>query len=576
VVELTLLPVIDELERAEPLAHLVERRPEHERPRDVVHDRHATNDTTRAMPKRHRPGASATSTIAHVEEVVLATSGEDAFELVFSVAAHRMDHPELAERSLAKVDKKLLARIESLLAPALDHVDALDAIFEALVSRVAKGQKGQFFTPRTVVDFVIRTLAPKKGEVVVDPACGSGAFLAHALMYAGGRVVTRGCDVDARAVRVAKLLALAGGTPAESIVRDDGLRTAALERGRADVVATNPPFAGRADPSGFEVARLVRTPERDVLFLERSLDLLRPGGRLGIVLPYNKAAGQSFARLRRWLFDRARITEVVGLPRETFLPHTSQRCFVLFAEKRMTGPSPRERIRLALSEQAGKDSGGEPNGKKPDLDRPARVVTRQLADLGDDLVLAPERHLVAASSSDGIPLGDLVTERKEHFDPKRLDGTRIVVVDTTHAKDGLLDLVSAARVTDAPKSNKKRALEGDLIISRLRPYLRQVALVTAAEVAVSTEFYVLRPKKPDDDLAWLLPFLLSSRTQSLLAAAQEGGHHPRVPRASLFALRVPTSFAETRKKTSRTVRTALEALHQADRAYRRALTTAPS
>lgn len=530
------------------------------------------------MPKRHRPGASATSTIAHVEEVVLATSGEDAFELVFSVAAHRLEHPELAGRSLADVDRKLLARIETLLEPALARVDALDAIFEALVSRVAKGQKGQFFTPRTVVDFVIRTLAPNKGELVVDPACGSGAFLAHARMHGGARVVTRGCDVDARAVRVAKLLAVVGGTAESSIVRDDGLRTAALERATADVVATNPPFAGRADPSGFEVARLVRTPERDVLFIERSLDLLRPGGRLGIVLPYNKAAGESFARLRRWLIDRARVTAVVGLPRETFLPHTSQRCFVLFAEKRAdkhTGPSPRERIRLALSEQAGKDTGGEPNGLEPDLDRPARVVIRTVADLGDDLVLAPERHLVATETSEGgVPLGDLVTERNERFDPARLDG--IPVIDTTHAKDGVLDLASAARITDAPKSNKKRAVAGDLIVSRLRPYLRQIALVTAREVAVSTEFYVLRPNAKNDDLAWLVPFVLSSRTQSLLAAAQEGGHHPRVPRASLFAIKVPPSLIGTRTKASRTVRAALDNLQRADHAYRAAIATAES
>lgn len=527
------------------------------------------------MPKRHRPGASATSTIAHVEEVVLATSGEDAFELVFSVAAHRMGHPELAERSLVKVDKKLLARIEALLAPALDRVDALDAIFEALVSRVAKGQKGQFFTPRTVVDFVIRKLAPKKGEVVVDPACGSGAFLAHARMFAGARVDTRGCDVDARAVRVAKLLALAGGGDARSIVRDDGLRTNALLPATADVVATNPPFAGRADAAGFEVARLVRTPERDVLFLERSLALLRPGGRLGIVLPYNKAAGESFARLRRWFVDRARITEIVALPRETFLPHTSQRCFVLFAEKRggkSDEASPRERVRLALSEEAGKDTGGEPNGKTPDLDHPARVVVRTLSDLGDDLVLAPERHLVSTSTSspDGIPLGDLVAERNERFDPKRLDA-KTVVIDTTHAKDGILDVASAQRSTEIPKSHKKRALRGDLIVSRLRPYLRQIALVTTEEIAVSTEFYVLRPEKKDDDLAWLLPFLLSAGTQSLLAAAQEGGHHPRVPRASLFALRVPKSAVDGRKKTAAAVRRALVSLERAEQDYRSAI-----
>src|SRR4029078_2773209 len=125
---------------------------------------------------------------------------------------------------------------------------------------------------------------------------------------------------------------LAASADPATILRGDGLRGADLPV--ADVVATNPPFAGRASPEGFDVARRVRTPERDVLFLDRALGLLRPGGRLGIVLPYNKASGESFAALRRWLVERARGLAVVGRPRETFLPHTSQRTFVLFAQKR--------------------------------------------------------------------------------------------------------------------------------------------------------------------------------------------------------------------------------------------------
>lgn len=327
------------------------------------------------MPKRHRPGASAASVIAHVEEIVLATSGADAFEIVFAAAASRIagknvrkQHPELGIPEAADAPKALLARVDALLAEALergDRYEALDAIFESLVPRLAKGDKGQFFTPRPVVDFVVRALALRAREKVVDPACGSGAFLAHARAHADVR--TFGCDVDARAVRVARLLAVADGGDPHGIARGDGLRTRDLPS--ADVVLTNPPFAGRTDAEGFSVARLVRTPERDVLFLERAIDLLVPGGRLGIVLPYNKAGGQAFAGLRKWLVERARVLAVVGLPRETFLPHTSQRTFVLFAKKRRSGeaPSGRERTLLALSERAVKNAAGEPSSAH-DLD----------------------------------------------------------------------------------------------------------------------------------------------------------------------------------------------------------------
>jgi type I restriction enzyme M protein len=99
-----------------------------------------------------------------------------------------------------------------------------------------------------------------------------------------------------------------------------------------------------------------------VLFLERAIALLRPGGRLGIVLPYNKAAGATFSALRRWLVTRARIFAVVGLPRETFMPYTSQRTFVLFAKKRAARDSPNdaERSLFIVSERAGKDAAGDP------------------------------------------------------------------------------------------------------------------------------------------------------------------------------------------------------------------------
>lgn len=357
------------------------------------------------MPKRHSPGASATRVLRHIEEIVLATSGEDAFELVFAIAASRIageggtrkaiarvakKHPELGVEVPRDATDELVARVDALVAHALGpgdprdgKLEALDAVFESLVPRLAKGDKGQFFTPRHVVDFVVRALAPRAREVVVDPACGSGAFLAHARAFAPVRAF--GCDVDPRAVRVARLLALSQGRDPDTIARADGLRHSGVPLAGAplaNIVATNPPFAGSAPAEGFEVADVVRRPERDVLFLERALDLLRPGGRLGIVLPYNKAAGGAYAPLRKWLLGRARVFAIVGLPRETFLPHTAQRTFVLFAKKRAAraAADPRERAMFVVSERAGKDSAGEPIvrsdglGLDHDLDDVAREL----------------------------------------------------------------------------------------------------------------------------------------------------------------------------------------------------------
>lgn len=197
-----------------------------------------------------------------------------------------------------------------------------------------------------------------------------------------------------------------------------------------------------------------------------------------------------------------------------------------------------------------------------------RSAVRLLSELGEDVVLAPERHLSRIDAGRGTPLGDLVEERSTRI----VDLSRAVILDTTHARDGLLDVPGAIRDASPAKSAKKLAREGDVIVSRLRPYLRQIAFVHRAALvprrplAVSPEFYVLSPR--EGDLAWLLPFLLSEPVQQALADAQEGGHHPRVPRASLFALRVPDDVLRKRAHTSRAVLAALDAFYRASARYR--------
>jgi type I restriction enzyme M protein len=330
--------------------------------------------------KRHHVGTSQRSLVARVEERVLAASGADAFELVFSILAARLagagrgraallrgleratkKWPSLEASAELEVGDDLLAEVEALLdrAAVAGDAEALDAVFEQLSTRVGKGNKGQFFTPRHVVDAAARALLLKAGERVVDPACGSGAFLVHARAQAA--VQTWGLDVDARAVRVARLLAVATKGEPSRFARADSLQRDGHLPDAVDAILTNPPFAGDARYDGYELAESGKRTERDALFVERCLELLRPGGRMAIVLPHNKVAATGWSALRRWLVARARVFAVVSLPRETFLPHTSQKTVLLFAKKR-DGERPRddERVLFAVSERAGKDAGGEP------------------------------------------------------------------------------------------------------------------------------------------------------------------------------------------------------------------------
>lgn len=342
------------------------------------------------MPRRHhlRPDDPGTA-LVRLEELLVAGSGDDAFEAAFQLllarAAATSDLPFSPGPTPADTARTLDALVRSaedrwpgILGPRVnlepEHLDVcvrvlasvpmdgvrfedLDALVEHLVARQSRGSKGQFFTPRHVVEACVRMALPGAGETVLDPACGSGAFLVHA---ARGHLV--GVDHDPRAVRVARALLLLAGVPgrihrANSLV--DPIPCV------PDLILTNPPFAGEVQEpsvlSRFTLHRPGRRTERDVLFLERCVTLLPPGGRLVIVLPENKLGAKAFDGVREWLLRQVRVVAVLALGHHTFAPHTSQKTCVLLAVRRpqpLPWLPPDEPILFLVSEREGKDAGG--------------------------------------------------------------------------------------------------------------------------------------------------------------------------------------------------------------------------
>ncbi len=176
------------------------------------------------------------------------------------------------------------------------------------------------------------------------------------------------------------------------------------------------------------------------------------------------------------------------------------------------------------------------------------LAWRTVGELEGGLILSPERYDPRRNVVSGsqLRLGDVAEVSAETMtvQPK---GCRVLVLDTTHALEGFVLARHSPILRAALKGVKRRLRAGDVIVSRLRPYLRQVAYVDEGlfvdaigdrEVAASTEFYVLRARS-GFDVAALVPFLLSAEVQAALAAAQEGGHHPRVGISALRALPIP-------------------------------------
>lgn len=405
------------------------------------------------------------SVILDMEDLVLANAGVDAFEEVFKlIYAKLYDEWQAARGGKNKrylefriggsTAREFAEKVDTLFNKAMaewpgvfvegerinlepDHLkvcgsflediklfnsnlQVIDEAFEYLSLKAAKGEKGQYFTPRHVIDMCVNMLNPTVDEYVVDTAAGSCGFTVHSIFHVWGDVFTAkgperwqsdyagthvyGIDFDPRSVKIARALNLIAGDGKTNVYRantldpkmwSEDVRVGFAPRLRRlrdperdkwnrenfryfdfDVLLTNPPFAGEIKDTRllhqYELAKKTKggwetSVGRDLLFIERNLEFLKPGGRAAIVLPQGRFNNSSDEALRRWVADRARILAVVGLHQNTFKPHTGTKTSVLFVQTWNDDPKSRTHnpktedypVFLATSEKSGKDTSGE-------------------------------------------------------------------------------------------------------------------------------------------------------------------------------------------------------------------------
>jgi hypothetical protein len=208
----------------------------------------------------------------------------------------------------------------------------------------------------------------------------------------------------------------------------------------------------------------------------------------------------------------------------------------------------------------------------------ALTSVRTLSELEGVCVLAPERYdprreTLRTSSPRGVPLRTLVTTVRSTVTAGDEPGRPCLVMDTSDAGEGVVVLRKGPITVGQIGSAKKVLRPKDVVISRLRPYLRQVAFVDPAIpgwgegvlLLCSTEFFVLRPVE-EGSLAFLVPFLLSGPVQEVLSASQEGGHHPRFNEATLLGLPVSPTFLKDRGALSAEVERAVALFRESEAA----------
>jgi type I restriction enzyme M protein len=300
--------------------------------------------------------------------------------------------------------------------------DVKGIAFEKFLGRTFRGELGQFFTPRTIVDFMVEVLDPQEGEVICDPCCGSGGFLIKAFEYVRSKIEQEihsakekikekyytaeyeqmpedkkavidekvndlfttlnheldinnpksrlrtlsydcifGTDANPRMSRTAKMNMIMHGDGHGGVHHNDGLLNVnGVFENRFDMILTNPPFGSRVEKSlkiteadkftdlerikkyqkrygkdydialeqvnkniGKSLLSLYKTGKMstltEVLFIERCLNLLKPGGRMGIVLPEGVLNNPNLQKVRDFIEGKAKIILITSIPQDVFV-----------------------------------------------------------------------------------------------------------------------------------------------------------------------------------------------------------------------------------------------------------------
>jgi len=286
--------------------------------------------------------------------------------------------------------------------------DIIADAFETFIGYSLKGAQGQFFTPRNVIKLMVEIINPQPNELLIDPACGTGGFLVESLRHiwkvldkqadeygwsnlalneeklSSAIKCIKGLEKDDFLSKVAKAYMAILGDGKGGIFCEDSLKSSAewkpatrqqIDLDKFDVLLANPPFGKdikvkgdeklkqfdlaykwRKDGKSFTKTNKLKKEETiQILFIERSLKLLKDGGRMGIVLPETFFHAPKSRYVLHYMLQGNNVTWMLDLPHNTFRPHNNAKCVVIVLEKNRPQ---QEEINMAVAEEIGHDHQG--------------------------------------------------------------------------------------------------------------------------------------------------------------------------------------------------------------------------
>ena len=268
----------------------------------------------------------------------------------------KVQEPEVFTEDIEIDENRLFSVVNHLQAISLNQtdLDVKGVAFERFLGNFFKGEIGQFFTPREVVEFMVNMVTPHHENLILDPACGSGGFLLHAMDYIRKQASDYydeesrehylhwhdfaekrlfGIEVNDSIARVAKMNMIIHDDGHSNVISNDALvgfdtlrnQHSSFDKGKFDVILTNPPFGADIKQAelpyleNYELGEGKTSRKTEILFLERCFDFLKwETGKLAIILPDGILTNSSLQDVRDYIERHYQIRAVVSLPQIAF------------------------------------------------------------------------------------------------------------------------------------------------------------------------------------------------------------------------------------------------------------------
>lgn len=284
--------------------------------------------------------------------------------------------------------RKCFSELEYIdLSTSQSHI--LGDAFQSLIGPILRGEKGQFFTPKSIVRAMVEILNPDKSDTIVDPACGTGGFLLEAYNHilqkeSSFEGLLAGVDKDSFLSKTAQFVCEIYAPGKSRILNGNSLDLIRLKQDfpaifNADLILTNPPFGAKIGISDKAILQqyelgyswswlasqekwvktnhLLASQDPQILFVELCVSLLKNNGRMGIVLPEGVFGNKSSGYVWDFLKQYGHITAMLDCPRTAFQPSTDVKTNILFFQK-TTEPAENAPFRVATATHCGHDRRG--------------------------------------------------------------------------------------------------------------------------------------------------------------------------------------------------------------------------